>query len=263
MLFFVLAVSIPVDAASPENFLRNFGAPPEIAEKMLSGSAPCRECVVAKNYAICVRGKSYPNVSNNAVARQAVLQGEGIAVRRDLYSSLAGRIKAKNPLNVQAAGQALAENPNSGKLIGLEFITFCRGNWCGAMAAAPLPQAEHALPHIYKERSFINQYCNTLLPRARELMAHNRSAEALDVLKEMHDLEFADIDAYLLATRAFIQEKQPVEAAKIARELLEDFAKKMDANQAEELGDMLLDMNLTKEAEHAYKLASSRLRNIP
>lgn len=259
-----LAVSASANAASPESFLREHHAPEDVITHMLNSYGQVRRCLSNDGQLLCLQGRSCPNVSSNARSRQAILQGLGLSVRNDVYVALTSKIKARHLLNGQAVSQAFLTGLNQGHitLTGVEWTTFCRGDWCGAIAAISLHVAEKEVPSIYEGRPFIVDYCQTLLPKARELMAKEKSAEALVVLKELYDLQFADIQAYLLTVQAFILEKQPAEAARIACELLDDFAHTMDAEQAEELGDILITLDMPDKAERAYNIAIMRMEQV-
>lgn len=248
-------------AASPIDFLRENGAPDSIVQAMLNGIEPVNKCLVSDNRLLCVRGRNYPGVSTNAQSRQAILNNQGISVRNDLFSTLADIVKSERLLNRPAVGEALAKTAQQDhiRFSGVQFITFSQGNWCAAAASIPLLEIKNELSDIYSQQAFIDGYCTALFPKAKEFMARGENSKALVALKELHDLKFANIDAYILAIRAFINNEQPKEAQKIALELLADFRDTMTVAQAEELGDIFLSLNMSKEVEAAYHIAISRL----
>lgn len=256
----LLAAWANAHAASPEEFLRANGAPPALASALLKGDAPVSRCLTSGDQLFCARGRNYPGIAANARSRQAVLQNLALQVRNDLFVALASVIRARNLRDEQAVGEAFARGCGGRiKTAGLQFTSFSRGDWCGAIASAPLPEMKKTLPPIYRQKSFVHSYCEALLPRARALLARGETERALAALKELHDLNFADIGAYLLAARAFMGAGQPEEAQKIALELLADFAAGMNAAQAEDLGDIFLGLGMDTEAGAAYRIASARL----
>lgn len=260
-LFFLFALPLCANSANVEQFLESHGATSDIAKRMLSGTVSLKGCAAYDGWLLCYEGRNYPNSAKNAQARQGISAGLGISVRNALYLDLAARVRAAGLINRQAVGQALLATQNRGDnaLTGLEFTSYCRDDWCGAAAALPLSENEKSLPAIYARRPFIMEYCRTLLPEAQKLMAEKRHKEALIALKELHDLKFANIEAYLLAVEAFIANRQNEDAAKIAIELLDDFSGKMSVEEAETLGDLFMTLQMQDRAENAYLLASRLL----
>lgn len=252
-----LAVSSLAVAASPEQFLRRHNAPEEIIVQMLAEAGPIRRCLANDDQIICIIGRTCPNISTNPQARQAILQGLGIAVRNDLCAALTHRVQAANLRDEQVVGQTFLSGISNGnlKFEHIEFTSFCRENWCGAAAISPLHIAKTKLPPIYESPAFISAYCQHLLAKAAGALEKEESAGALAALKELVSLKFADVRAYLLAMKAFMAEKQPLDAAKIANELLDNFSQKLDPEQAEELGDMLVELDMPDKAVVAYNIA--------
>lgn len=241
-------------AANPE-------APGAILERLLVGERAFDGCFAVGKRIACAKGKNFPGTATNPQARQAVLNGLAITARAALYNFLSGRAKAGNLRNENAVGRAVQKGQSDGaiNLKGIKFASLCRGERCGAVAIAPLEASLKELRDIYETPEFITAYCRTLYPEASALMSEGKYGEALIRLKELHDLKFANVDAYLLACRAFIRENQPTEAEKIARELLADFAANLNADQAEELGDLFAALSRDGEAEKAYVLAGELL----
>lgn len=246
-------------AADPEHILRSHDAPAQIIEQLLEGSGSVNSCFSAGESLMCAQGRLYPGL--NTQSRQAVLKGLDLAILDSLYQFASSQTETGILKNREALTQTIKEEQDMGriKLHGVEFASFCRGEWCGAVATIPRAGSKKELLRIYESSAFQKAYCKTLLPEALKLMKSGKIRQALLRLKEMHDLKFGDINAYLLACRAFILDGQPKDAEKIAMELLKDFFTRMNSDQAEELGDILVSLNCEPEAEQAYKLASSLL----
>lgn len=244
-----------------EQFMRNQHLPESIIYQMLQGENQIKHCLLSGDKMLCFQGKKFPGVSNNSQSRQAIRQGLALAVKNDLISALTTEIKADNLKNDEAISKTFIAANNQGlfDLRGIEFQTFCRGDWCGSIAAVPIKAAEKQLTDVYHQKPFIIDYCKMLLPKAKEFMTEGRYAAALIMLKELHDLKFADIEAYLLASKAFILENKPDDAAKITIELLEDFGQKLNSSQAEELGDLFVNLNMPEKAIASYEIASNRI----
>lgn len=261
LILFGLAAASMANAAGLEDFPLLRHIPADIMSQIKAGSQTLERCFITANYLMCVQGKNFPGVSSNSQARQAVLNGLGVSARNSLYNFAVSKAEAENLKDGAAVRRTVNTERNKGnlKLRGMEFSGFCKGNWCAAIAALPYGEAAKELPKIYASPAFINAYCRTLMPEAVKLMEEGKYKEALLRLKELHDLKFADIDAYLLACRAFIVDMQANEAKKIALELLNDFPANMNAAQAEELGDIFIELKLDTEAEKAYKIAGGLL----
>lgn len=159
--------------------------------------------------------------------------------------------------DVRAVGQTLAKAQNQGrtKIKGLEFLSFCENNWCGAIAAVKSEDAASKLPQLYESAAFIEDYCNTRLEAIKLLPQNRQGSEALIGLKELHALAGRNPAIDILAAQAFLLENRVADAVKIAENLYNS-AKSMNADQLEELGDLFLNLGRDKEALDMYTRAS-------
>lgn len=248
-------------ALGPADFLGANRIPQPLAAKLLSGAAPVDACAENEGVFFCAKGSQFPHIAGNALAREAVLKGLGVAVRAGLDRALARKVRARDLRDQGAVGEALGRVRADGgvTLKGVRFTTFCRGDWCGAVAVLPLAAAERDLPQIYARPEFVEAYCATVFPAARQLSGAGRYGEALPALLELLHLGCGQTDAALLAAEACVHQGQRAEAAKIARGLLEGEPGALDAEGAEKLGDLFLELRMDAEAEKAFELASRLL----
>lgn len=261
-LMAILLASADADASALSNFILERQGESAIAVD-LDTHKKIKNCFNTSTHAICMEAGVYPNIQNNPLARVAVLKSLATSVKYALYSDVLKQVRAQNLNDPAAVTRAwlngYEKNDSKFLLKGVEFITEEDGNWCGAVAAVGMHGASQELRHTYKDPAFIKSYCATLLPTAQRLMREKNYGKALIILKELHDLKFANIEAYLLATQAFLKNGEAADARKIALEIFHDFKDKLTSGQAEELGDLLVELKCESEAEKSYKLAAERL----
>lgn len=243
---------------NPADFMRANKIPENLAADMLNTSERIKVCDNIENQLVCVQGRIYPGVAKNGVARQGVLKNLEFSVLQQLRKALV-EIVPSGLLNSEVTGEALGLPASKNDLKGMQFITYCRADWCGALALAPLKEAKKDLPIIYGKAEFVKDYCKLLLPIARAEYEKGNYKTALDALKELHDLKFANAEAYLLAMEAFMREKMTGDAVKIANEILDDLPDQLSASQAEQLGDFFLELNQDDNAIKSFQLASSKI----
>ncbi len=235
----------------------------EILVQKLSGNAHSSNCIQTESHVICFRSRSCPAQQCSPQSRQALLRGLTLRVRRDLYERLLHSAGTAHYQNSAAAREAylrgVADNDARYILKGVEFLTGAEEGRLEAVAAAPHAGLTEAIAGRYGQRDFVERYCETLLPKARELFGQERYPETLTILKEMHDLKWARADAYILACQAFINNGEPEEAGKLADEVMSDLEPQLTADLAEQLGDVYMMLQREDQAEKAYRLASSRL----
>lgn len=248
-------------AQGPADFLRANRIPQALAAQMLSGAAPVDACAENEGVLFCARGRQFPRIAGNDLASEGVLKGLGLSVRAALDKALARRVPPRDLRDESAAGEALGRVRAAGgaTLKGVRFTTFCRGDWCGAVAALPLEAAERELPQVYGSPGFVEAYCATVFPEARRQLEAGSHQEALAALKELRRLGCAPGEASLLTVEAYLRAGEEAEGAKIARELLEARPVALDAAGAEKLGDLFLELRMDAEAAKAFELASRLL----
>lgn len=248
-------------ALGPADFLGANRIPQGLAAKLLSGAAPVDACSENEGVLFCAKGRQFPHIAGNGLAREAVLKGLGISVRAALDRALARKVRARDLRDQRAVGEALGRVRAGGgvTLKGVRFTTFCRGDWCGAVAALPLAAAERDLPQVYARPEFVEAYCATVFPAARQQLEAGRYREALPALEELRRLRCAPGEASLLAVEACLRAGEEADGVKIARELLEACPPDLDADGAEKLGDLFLELHMDAEAEKAFDLAAQLL----
>lgn len=245
------------DANTLEQFILQRQGTDAIAREAADSNRAFRDCFATSENLICVDARKYPNIQDNPNARLAILQGLAMSVKRDLYFALAKRSRAANLSSPGAASDAFAAAASRGDFLPphVDFATFAEQNRLAAAASIHLGDAAPFMQQVYKKPEFVRLYCQTLYPKAEALMAKGSYSNALAILKELHDLRFANIDAYLLAAKAFYHDRQPTEAKKILEEISKDFADVLTPAQAEAAGDMFMELHCEAEAAQMYNLS--------
>lgn len=258
--FLVVSAQCRAETTPLANFILSRQGSYDIVNQMEGNKNFVQKCFETTTHLICIESKYNPNLASNLLAKQSSLQGLALRIRHNLYVALLSKNKSKNLKNKNEAKAVYLAGVDSGNsnysLSGIEFQTAYHDGYCQGVASIPLNSSSDALQNKFKEPFFIKQYCSSLYPKAKKLMEAGESAKALITLKELHDLKFANIDAYLLAIQAFFDNHQPEEAKKIAIEILEDFEEKMSSKQAEELGDIFMKLKMEKEAIQSYNISS-------
>lgn len=258
-----MLASAPVfgSGASMKDFMESHGVSQQIQNRVINSSS-FDGCFSTPDYFICAIKGKYANLESNALARQSVLNALAIKVRHALYvkmldSSNLSAVKDKKEADSVYLSQVGADNKKY-LLKGIEFGTYFANGVCHAYAASPINKSVDAIEKNLSSDFFINDYCKSFFIKAVDLMSKKDYSAALVILKELHDLHFADINAYLLASEAFFKTGQTVDALKIANEVMTEFSDKMNNEQAENLGDIFMDLKQDKEAQKAYEIALAR-----
>lgn len=241
--------------ACPMQFLTAHAAPESMVAAIASGQT-IRQCQQAEAWLLCIEGQASPGVVGNAASRQALLKAWEIKTRNSMSSFLAEKVKAKNLQDARTVGQTLAKR--QAKIKGLEFLSFCENNWCGAIAAIRSEEAAKDLPPVYENAAFIRDYCKSRLEATKLLLQNGQGLEALTALKELHVLDDRNPAIDILAAQAFLLANRDTDALKIAENLYNS-AKPMNVNQLEELGDLFLNLGHDKEALDLFTRASNLL----
>lgn len=175
-------------ALGPADFLHANRIPQALAAQMLSGAAPVDACAANEGVLFCARGRQFPHIAGNDLAREGVLKGLGLSVRAALAKALARQVPPRHLRDEDTVGKALGRVTTAGgvTLKGLRFITFCRGDWCGAVAVLPLAAAARELPQVYARPEFVEAYCGAALPAARQQLEGGKYRQALAALRELH-----------------------------------------------------------------------------
>lgn len=259
LALFVLLLPAPCRAGSStmrDFILQRQGSEVQVRE-LCVGAGSVNMCTQTPTHLLCVHSGMYPNIGHNPQARIAIARSLALKAKMAVYAQLLQN-SPPHLLNTAGVRETYLQGVDRGQegyvLKGVEFQTYAEDNWCGAIASAPLA-AEREIRKKCAEPGFIMDYCGTLYPCAISCMQEGKYREALTILKELHDLKYANIDAYLLTCEAFIKNNQPGEAQKIANELLADFYQSCTVQQAEQLGDIFLELGAAPEAEKSYVLA--------
>lgn len=242
-------------SASLEEFVNSRGGSQQQASLANPGSI-YKGCFASENHLICLDCRNYPGLAGNLIARQAILQGLNLIVKSMVCNYAADQNRAENFRDQTAVKEVINELQPLGRI---EFLSASEGNWAGAVAAIKRTTAKKELTEIYKAPAFKDAYGRLSLPAARDYMQTGEFKKALVILKELHDLKYANVEAYILAGEAFSASGDKIEALKLAKEVWETLRGQLDAHWAEQLGDLFKQLGDEDNAVAAYSLASEKL----
>ncbi len=254
-------MAVPCGAAHEElkTFILQHNGDLETATAIADTRRAEKGCFKTASHLVCVETRRHIGARENARAIQAILQGMALHVKNSLYTTLLHAIKPNGFKNPDAARQTYfigVKNGNTAYLLqGIEFLTFHRDGWFAAIASVPYASSVTAMEKTCNMPFFSKDYCTFLLPRARDLFDREYYSQSLVILKELHDLKCVGADAYILASRAFIETGQHGEAQNIAREILSDLESQLTSPQAEQLGEIFMTLQCHDAAETAYAIA--------
>lgn len=109
--------------------------------------------------------------------------------------------------------------------------------------------------HLPDNAEFAPVYCAELYATARIRMKAGDWMTALDLFKEIHDLKWTNIEAYLDAAECFDRTGDPAGAAKLLGEVWETLGPGMKPQEAERMGDHLLRFGVRGPAREAFEAA--------
>lgn len=216
-------------------------------------------CLSTPSHLLCVQTQNVPKSHGNPTVQQASLKILAHKVKRSLYAYCFSFVKNTGLRNsaaaldtyIRAADGALPDLT----LKGLETVSFAEGDNITAAAAVPLKQSVSSMERNILTKPFADRYCEHLLPKAKAEYHAGQYAEALVSLKEMHDLRWANAEAYILAAHAFLKIGNTADALKIALEVLALLTAQLTPDLAEHLGNIFLELGRDREAEQAYGIA--------
>lgn len=217
-------------------------------------------CFSSHEYLLCLDNRTYPGIGRNVKARYAILQGLNVTIKNMVYNYAIYKNKAENFRDQEVVKKAIVKLHPS--LAGIEFLSRSSGDWAGAVAAIKRENAREEIEAIYAQPIFKDNYAQISLPVAKSYMDSRAYQDALFILKELHDLKFANAEAYILAGKAFMETGDKAEAKKLAKEVWETLHSQLNAEYAEQLGDLFQMLGEDKEAIDAYELASKRLMKL-
>lgn len=214
-------------------------------------------CESTSTHLICVHRRKNPNVAKNPQSRQAILKNMALATRHDLYVHLLTKIKAKhlryNDLAKNIFLDEVSKQNTKFLLKNVEFNSYSDNDLCTAVASIPMQTTESDVQQKYKEKFFTDEYCLKLLEKANTLINQQQPDKVLLILKEVHDLQFANADLYILTAKAFVQKNQKKEAEKLVLYVFEKYFNELNSNQANSLALLLIDCGHPEEAEKIYR----------
>lgn len=109
------------------------------------------------------------------------------------------------------------------------------------------------------QRVLDEDYCRFLyLNHAKELFRTGRYSEALPLFKDIHDLRWMDISAYLDAAECFLKMKEPGECLTLVKEIRSALDKDMSSEELSRAGRLCRKAGDRKAALEAFNQARAR-----
>jgi tetratricopeptide (TPR) repeat protein len=196
----------------------------------------------------------------SVLERNALERGLLTARRRLALHLAQGRIDRKRYPNEEALGSVLDARYLRVKVRGVETASEAANGWAFALAwlSSGAPKAvEEAFP---PEEELKEDYCATLYRPARALFEAGKYLEALPMFKNLHDLRWADIGAYLDAAECFLRTGESEECRKLLRELMLTLGGGMGSDDFARAGDLFQETGDRDAALSAFRKARERFR---
>lgn len=261
LVIFLLFVSAPCWAETNDmnKFILERGCSVQQLKQISEGLKKINACFRTSEYMMCVVKDEFANIQDSPVARNSLVKTTSMKAKYDLYNYIQATY---NPLNLKyinavklTINRCIERNIDISAIKKIEFVTFCQRNWITAIASIKSKAAYQEIQALYTSPSFIKEYCRTLYPYAIESINKNKLQSALSILKELHDLKYTNVHAYILIAETFYKVGKNKDAKDIAFEVLDKLHQLMSGSEAERLGDLLLRLGCSSEAAKAYDIS--------
>ena len=240
-----------------ESFVVERGANQLYLQNMTSNNLGC---FTTANYAICYNKKQLTKNVNERL-QESYYKILSLKTRVNLYNYIIPNesfVKFQDKSNARKIYLYNIEHDNTKyQLAGMEFITAKDADNIYSVAAIQTNNLEANINLKTKSNFFKFDYCQGLFPLGKSLFLQGKFQEALVILKELHDLKWANVEAYILAADAFLKIGSLEDALKIAQETLHLLQKDLNAELAEHLGDIFLALGDNQDAKICFELAST------
>jgi len=151
--------------------------------------------------------------------------------------------------------------PDGRKIIGIETAASMIKNsqFVAGLAWISSDTAELLGKDIPQPGTLDNDYCCFLYHnRALNLFEAKRYSEALPLFKNIHDLRWADIDAYLDAAECFLRTEKSKDCLKLLHELQTTLERNMNSDELMRTGKLFREAGDKQSATLAFKAARVR-----
>ena len=266
-LFLAFPVAAAAGAATGtlDAFVLERNGTREDAARLQGGNDTVDTCLATPSHLICVQARNIPNSRNNHTVQQAALKIQAHQVKHRLYGYCFAFLKNMQLQNNAAALatyiKGLDGNMPEFVLKGLETASYADGDRITTVASVPHVQSLRNMEKTVQTRAFSEKYCENLFPEAKKQYLAGNYGAALVILKELHDLQWANAEAYILASHAFLKTGNTDDALKIAGEVLSLLAPQLTPELAERLGDIFLECGRDREAQQAFNIALESYNN--
>lgn len=131
-----------------------------------------------------------------------------------------------------------------------------------ALACMPKEKIQVSNYKLPPESDFRAAYCQELVSQAQATPDDDKQDNRVALYLEMSSWDCAmDIDLALKAAEILIQSGNEDICSDILQRIFQDSLQQMSSIQAEQLGNLLFDLDYEKEAQHSYEFAFGRLHN--
>lgn len=219
------------------------------------------DCFTTKSHLICVKSRNIPNSHNNPTVQNASIKILLHQIKKNIYmyslKSINNLQLNNKPVAIDTYINLINANNKKFSLVGIESSNVVDEDLILAFASVQYKKFIKEIEESIHSKEFINEYCINQFIIAKKLYESGNYNNSLTILKELHDLKWANAEAYILASDVFLKTGNPADALKIAKEVLSDLSSQLSSELAENLGDIFLELGKDIEAEHAFNLALS------
>ena len=246
------------DADAMRGLLEGHGISGEqLAE--IENAQTLRQCFSGAEYVTCICKDKLPKAEKGAEV--ALARNSALLAKKRLFLDLLENY----PLPRLAPGltsQNLKRNLDAGLTViptkYVEFSSFRKNGWLASVASIQKKNIPTLLAEYFSGPDFLKSYGKGLLARAEDLARGGKYAEALALLRELHELNYANVNVYLAAADSFLNMGQMNDARKLAANILEKCRQSLDAGTAARLGELFISMGDPERAEQAFLLAEEK-----
>lgn len=143
-----------------------------------------------------------------------------------------------------------------------DIITGTGGERWAAALAWVTPDVLNSLDKVkIDEAALTDEYCRFLYRElAEKEFRAGRYDEALPMFRNIHDLHWADVNAYLDASECFLRTGAEDDCSKLLRELKDALGDKMSSANFERAGELFMECRADDDAAESFRMARMRYR---
>jgi tetratricopeptide (TPR) repeat protein len=242
---------IGVPAAASAIILRKIG----VGAKNASCVADVPEGVYSFYATVSPRDKEIDVRTELNISRQNI---NASRARANLILAVVGGVDRGVYRDGDALGRVYVRYFSSRGFAGTQSASDAQDGWSMSLVWMERKTAElyRASPPVSAD---INDgYCAELYARAKDDFDAGRYRDALPAFKQIHDLKWANVGAYLDAAECFLKNGEAQESVKLLRELLKELGGDMGTEELKHAGSLFREAGDKQSAFEAYVLARER-----